>query len=294
MKNQLFSALKVIPKNHLSFIIGELVHRPLPGVLGALSVKAFAKKYKINLDEAEKNISEYKTIGDLFTRKLKPGARPILGGVVHPADSAISQSGVAADGIMIQAKGKTYTVEKLLQSQELADKFREGFYITYYLCPTDYHRVHSPVTGVVRQSIYIPGELWPVNSWSVNNIRELFSVNERVVTIIETGKGPVAVVMVGATNVGKMTVSYDPQIVSNDLISPLRGGIGQKLKSLTNKSLRPIVRSKTYDGFPISAGDELGIFHMGSTVVLLYAKDFFDQDPGPLSGAVKMGTPLFP
>ncbi|MBX9766605.1 MAG: archaetidylserine decarboxylase, partial [Bdellovibrionales bacterium] len=167
-----------IPKNQLSQIVGKLVETKLPGPLAGASVKAFAKYYNINLSEAEKPVGEYRSIADLFTRRLKAGARPVQGSLVHPCDAVISESGFASDGILIQAKGLTYSLEALLADWELAERFRSGLYATYYLCPTDYHRVHSPVTGSVKKAIYVPGTLWPVNTWSVQRVRNLFAINE--------------------------------------------------------------------------------------------------------------------
>ena len=239
--------------------------------LGAWPVKAFAAYYKIRLDEAEFPIQQYKTINALFTRRLKSGIRPIESDVVHPVDSTISQHGPIYNNTIIQAKGRAYRTSDLLQSEEMAAAFEGGYYITYYLCPTDYHRIHSPVAGQIIESQHIPGKLWPVNSWSVNSIKDLFAINERVNAYIQTGKGMVVSVMVGATNVGKITLAYDKTIVSNQLKN-----------FLTIKKYQP--------GIPIEAGGELGTFNMGSTVVQLYSKDFL-QGRAPLvkEGPVKLG-----
>jgi phosphatidylserine decarboxylase len=263
----------VLPKNQLSHITGKLVSLKLPGPIGNLTTKSFANFYKINLDEAELPVEQYKSISELFTRKLKAGVRPIKGEVVHPADSQITEEGVISEGVLVQAKGKTYTIADLLKLPDVAAQFRNGYFATYYLCPTDYHRVHSPVSGEIVGSHLIPGQLWPVNSWSVNNVRDLFAVNERVVTLIKTSKGVVAVVMVGATNVGQITMSYDSQIKSNSSLSLNRKD--------EHRSYSPSIK--------IQAGDELGVFHMGSTVIMVYPPDFFGKDFRMRRGYVKMG-----
>src|SRR5690606_21741857 len=132
-----------------------------------------------------------------------------------------------------------------------------GGYLTYYLCPTDYHRVHSPVSGQLLHALHVPGTLWPVNAMSVQQTEELFLVNERLVMELKTPQGPVFVVMVGATNVGQMSASFDPKIVTNR---------------------RVLAGRKDYDPpISIKVGEELGIFHMGSTVVVLYPPGFLKE-----------------
>ncbi len=285
MKESLFSLfIRTVPKIWLSHLVGYLVHLNLPGALRSWSLRAFANKYNINMEEAEYPLEHYHSIGDLFTRKLKKGLRPVEGDLVHPADSEMTQGGgfieddKSSGGQLIQCKGKSYSVESLLGSREKAQKYHSGFYCTYYLCPTDYHRVHSPVTGVIRGAAHIPGSLWPVNSWSVNNIDNLFAVNERVVTYIETAKGTVALIMIGATNVGKITMSYDKTLVTNR--------VGQSKK---------MVSKKYEQGISMAAGEEAGIFHMGSSAVVLYPSSYGDVlNDKSLSfrGSVLMGQSL--
>lgn len=249
--------LYLLPKNSLSRLVGFLVHLQLPRPLATWSIRTFGNFYKINLSEAEKPPEAYKSIGDFFVRRLKEGLRPLgAGPVVHPADSRISQAAAITEGKLVQAKGKMYSLQGLLCADDEAEvlkKYQGGFFATYYLCPTDYHRVHSPVTGAITSVTHVPGALWPVNEWSVGRIEELFCVNERVIIEIQTESGPVTVVMVGATNVGKMSLSFEPQILSNQSHV---------------KSPQRIVYSPQK---PVKKGDELGAFHMGSTVVMVYS-----------------------
>jgi phosphatidylserine decarboxylase len=236
--------LQWVPKKALSRFTGWVVHLKLPWPFGPWSVRWFARRYRINLQEAEKPIAEYLTIAALFTRRLKKGIRPVGKGLVlNPCDATINQSGRISNETLIQAKSKTYTTRELLGDNEFAKRFEGGLYAVYYLCPTDYHRVHSPVDGKIMGSWRLGGTLWPVNEWSVENIEKLFVINERVVTKIETANGFAAVVMVGATNVGKITLSFAPHI---------------------NKSYEPPI--------PIARADEFGIFHMGSTVIVLFER----------------------
>jgi len=268
--------LYFLPKKWLSFWIGKLVHLKLPRPLATWSILAFANRYKIRLDEAEKSVSEYQSIGDFFVRRLKPGIRPISESpLVHPADSRISQIGVIQEGQCIQAKGKTYSLEKLCGDQALAKLFQQGLFVTYYLCPTDYHRVHSPVDGEINRAIHIPGHLWPVNAWSTENIEDLFAVNERVVVQMESRLGPCLLIFVGATNVGQIRLRFDPSMVTNICSSPKQG------------------QTQTYTpALPVQKGEELGAFHMGSTVVMVYPKTIATQreDWQDFSGkSVKLG-----
>ncbi len=254
--------IPVLPKNDLSHAVGKIVHTKLPGSLGRKSVGMFARYYNINLEEAEHGLEDYPSIGALFTRKLKEGLRPVGKGIVHPADALITEAAPIKDGQAIQAKGRTYSVAGLLGGGPYSENFNDGAFVTYYLCPTDYHRVHSPVDGKIIWSNHIPGALWPVNEWSTQKIPNLFNVNERIAVVIESERGLVALVMVAATNVGNMSMTFDPSITTK-----VRRG-----------SRKP--HPKTYaPGVTVSRGEEVGIFHMGSTVVMLYA-------PGVLQGAV--------
>lgn len=255
--------------------MGKLVHLRLPPPLALWTVRWFAKRYRIDLQEAELPIESYLSIGELFTRKLKAGLRPLGGDVVHPADSSLTQRGRIEKGQLLQVKGSPYSVEDFLNDPEAAVKWEGGHYLTYYLCPTDYHRVHSPVHGFVKTIKYIPGNLWPVNEWSVSHILRLFARNERLIFYIQTQRGTVALVMVGATNVGKMTVSFDPEMQTNQCSS------------------RQVIQ-KNYDPpQELNSGEELGIFHMGSTVVMLYPPGFFRSEIKPGGPAsVRVGEEL--
>lgn len=269
--------MPILPKDDLSHWVGRLAHQRLPGRLGRSSVELFAKAYDINMAEAEYPLEHYQSIGELFSRRLKPGARPIgLGPVVHPADSQITEAGRIEEQTLIQAKGLDYKVTELLRSPYFSAAFEGGAFFTYYLCPTDYHRVHSPVDGRIVWSCHVPGEFWPVNSWSVRNVSQLFSRNERVVVMMETPRGKAALVMVAATNVGNMSMAFDPQISTKDRLGERH------------------VRERVYDpGVAVAKGAEIGAFNMGSTVIMLYEKGVVESDPQLYRNRhVKMGQAL--
>ncbi len=270
LKKLLFT---ILPKNLISHLTGILVHWNLPQPLANWSKSWFIRRYKLRMNEAELPLENYRSIGEVFTRKLKPGLRPIGSGFVHPADGALSQFGDLFDGQMLQAKNKMYSVGYFLGDAEKAQGYKDGKFLTYYLCPTDYHRVHSPEAGQIISCVHIPGRLWPVNPWSVENVSQVFAVNERVVIYLKTVRGVIAIVMVGATNVGKMTMSFDSEIVSN----------ASHWRNRTEKIYtQPIA---------IAKGQELGIFNMGSTVIVVTPKNYFDNFK-PTLGAVIMGQSL--
>ena len=268
--------LKIIPKNLLSRVVGEIVSLKKPEFLARGLRDWFVRNYHINMDEAEFSINAYPSLSQLFTRRLKVGARPLGAGLVHPCDANLTCVEMIESDTLIQAKGRHYNLNQLLGADEqtpVGEVFLGGAHLVYYLCPTDYHRVHSPIDGEVTQVVHVPGRLWPVNSWSVANIPNLFSINERVIFHIRTALGPVALVMVGATNVGKISVSFDPEIITNQR---------QISEVPFIKSYTPAIR--------LNKGDELGIFHMGSTVVLLYGPGMLNVLPP--TGPVRMGVSL--
>lgn len=269
-----YSILYVLPKNLISYLFGLLAQISWPGFVVREVIRGFAKIYKIDLYEAEREVPEYKNLDDFFTRKLKTGIRPIGKGVVHPADSNLTQLGKMGGETLIQAKGMTYSLKDFLQNEALSERLKNGYFFLYYLCPTDYHRVHSPVDGKITDIHYIPGKLWPVNAWSTRNIKNLFAINERVVINMETAEGVCSFVMVGATNVGKMTLTFDKDVITNKFLD------------------RNPIKKKYDQPISVSKGDDLGAFHMGSTVVMVYEKSFFGSNPQFVSGQVRMGESL--
>jgi phosphatidylserine decarboxylase len=246
----MYRYLRYVPKNHLSRFMGRLVHARLPRPLSRRLVKWFADTYQIDVGAAGKDLHDYESIGHFFTRDLREGLRPIEGELVSPVDGVLRNYGMITDGRIEQVKGKTYTVESFLGDPELARRFTNGAFFNLYLSPQDYHHVHTPVGGKIVRSVHIPGKLWPVNDWSLANVNELFSINERVVTYVECAFGLVAVVMIGATNVGKISVVYDT-FISN---------AGDNDRTVA-RNYEPAI--------DIAVGARLGTFHMGSSVVML-------------------------
>lgn len=268
-------ALGLLPKNMWSRAIGRLAHMRLPEPVAHATVKGFAKLYDIAVDEAEEPLSAYSSIGDFFTRRLKPGARPIdrrPGFAVSPADGHVLNSGRLEDGVLIQAKGRDFRVADLLRDEALGAQFTGGSWITVYLSPQDYHRVHHPVEGSITQSRYMPGHLWPVNRLGVEYVEDLFCVNERLATFVDGPMGLTCTIMVGATSVGKITTAYDPELE-------------------TNRGL-PAADKRYGDGLQVARGDELGTFHLGSTAIVLFADPSVDVLALADGSAVRMGQPI--
>ncbi len=223
-------------------------------------IRRFAAAFDLNLDEATRPLEDYESLLDLFTRRLRPEARPIDSApmsLVSPVDARVGAFGAVRDGMLLQAKGMPYTLSSLLGGEEEARMFEGGRFLTLYLSPRDYHRIHVPESGELAETRYEPGTLWPVNPPAVRRIPSLFAVNERVVTTLDATWGRVAVVMVGATNVGRMRLSY-MDLVTNSGGQPFR------------RRHEPPLR--------VERGDELGVFELGSTVILVVQGRGFDWE----------------
>ncbi len=268
--------MRLLPKSALSTAVGLATRSPAPSKLHQAAIRLFAKQYKVNLDEAERSIVEYPTFAQFFTRKLKPGSRTIdmaPEAVASPCDGAVSEFGTIEGGKCLQAKGLSFPVDKLLGDARRAIDFEGGQFITIYLSPRDYHRFHAPVAGSVTGYTYLPGEFWPVNSASVKFKDALFAINERLVTWLSSPDfGLVAYVAVGATCVSRIHASYDD-------ITTHTGG-----KETAHQYERLI---------PIEKGGEIGMFEMGSTVVMLFEKNRIRFDPELAPGvSVRLGERL--
>jgi phosphatidylserine decarboxylase len=201
------------------------------------------------------NLDDYPNFNSFFTRHLKPELRPIGNDCVAPVDGCISQIGDIHSDILLQAKGFNYTLDALLGgSKDLAAAFQNGKFATIYLAPKDYHRVHIPLDGTLRETIYIPGQLFSVNQQTVNGVPDLFSRNERLVCIFDTKLGSMAVIFVGAMLVGNIVTAWDA--------------------TPTSKSITRLTYPQGSQPAPtFKKGEELGYFTMGSTVILLFPND---------------------
>ena len=260
----------------LSRFTGRLSDLRLPRAVLVPAIRAYARAFGADLAEAALPPEAYTSFNAFFTRRLREGARPIADGagvVVSPSDSRLNAIGpVPADGRLEQVKGSSYSIEALLGSAEDAVPFLRGVHATLYLSPAMYHRVHSPVDGRVVAWRYVPGRLFPVNAAGVRSIPGLFTRNERVALFVDTeAHGPAAVVLVGAANVGRVSLAF--------------------ADSSTNRG-RAAGLVVPPQPVAFRRGDEVGAFNLGSTVVLLLA----DAGLAPAAATgdlVRVGQPLW-
>lgn len=220
-------------------------------------MRRFIHRFGVDMSEAaQPDPAAYANFNAFFTRTLRDGARPLANesdAVACPVDGTVSQAGAIAEGRIFQAKGQSFTAMELLgNNAELAAQFDNGAFTTLYLSPRDYHRIHMPLAGTLTQMIHIPGRLFSVNPPTTRAVPRLFARNERVAAIFDTLAGPMAVIMVGALNVGSIETVWAGEV------TPPRGRVIRNW----NYQDRKIVLDK---------GAELGRFNMGSTVILLFA-----------------------
>jgi phosphatidylserine decarboxylase len=274
------SMWRIVPKRAVSDAIGWGASRGIPRGLRRLMLSRFAAAYGIDVAEAEKPLEDYAGFDDFFTRRLRPDARPIANepnGIVSPADGVVVECGLATAGQLIQAKGTLFSLAELLGDDQIAARLEGGAYLITYLSPKDYHRVHSPVAGRVIGWRHLPGSLFSVGAKSVACEPGLFVRNERLVTLIEMeGGGLCAVVMVAAIGVGHVTVSYDPDVATHQ-----------------RQFARAAVSHRFYDQpRPIGRGEELGIFHLGSTTIAVFEPGRAVLGEFPAGTSMKMGISI--
>ena len=248
-----------LPQAALSRSLGRLADVPLPRALRRPVLGRFARAVGANLSEVEKPIEDYPTLNQFFVRRLRKGARvwpSDPAAVASPVDGIVGTVGQIEAGTAVQAKGRPYAVADLLGDAAEARTFEEGCFITLYLSPRHYHRVHAPAGGSIPLARHVPGTLFPVNAPSVAHVAELFARNERVLCLIDSPTGRAAVVAVGAYNVARISTAFDPSWTgARDWVSNRR---------------EPPPRERRYDPpVQVERGQELMAFHLGSTVILL-------------------------
>jgi phosphatidylserine decarboxylase len=250
LKKKVFiQAQRIVPQQKLSRVVGKVAASENP-IVKNIVIQAFKAQYGIDMSIAEQsNALKFKSFNEFFTRSLKSGARQIdanANSIISPADGAISQLGKIDDGDIFQAKGQSFSVEKLIGDPQLAAPFKNGEFATVYLSPKDYHRVHMPFAGTLTETLYIPGELFSVNQTTAENIPGLFARNERMVCLFDTDVGRMAVVLVGA------------MIVAG-------------IETVATGKVKPTGRLElNHHNLALAKGDELGRFYLGSTAVVLF------------------------
>ena len=271
--------LRLYPKKLGSAAVGWAAARPMPALVRQRVLGTFARTYHLNMAEAEHPLEAYPSLQALFTRRLKPGLRPqdapAPGFVNSPVDGRIVGSGRIRTGLAIQAKGLPYQIAELLKQDPDPGRFEGGYYLTLYLSPQDYHRIHVPIQGVVTAVGRVEGELWPVNDASTQHVPRLYERNRRA-TWMALGQGPdegleVAAVLVGATHVGGVLI--DDRWLGGRAL-PADGG---------------------FPTGPLACepGQDLGTFQFGSTVVLLIGGPLAGRwEPLRTQGATRVGQQL--
>ncbi len=277
MNEKLFLSFQhLVPQHLLSRAVGKLAQSRI-GFLKNPFITWFAKRYDVNMDEAQcSNPLEFQSFNDFFTRALKPGARPIDSDedtIVSPADGVISQCGDISNGTLLQAKGKHFSLVNLLGGDDkAAEAFQEGSFCTVYLSPKDYHRVHMPLAGTLTRMLHVPGKLFSVNQLTSENVDSLFARNERVVCFFETEAGPMALVLVGAMIVASVDTVWAGQVCP---------GRVQRV-DVDYRNHAPAIA--------IGKGEEMGRFKVGSTVVAVFGPGVasFEKNIAAAS-TIKMG-----
>jgi phosphatidylserine decarboxylase len=245
----------VIPQHALSVVMHALTRSQVKWFKNTF-ISFITWKFNVNLSEAAvSDKAYYASFNAFFTRELRPGIRPIAEGkdvIVSPVDGAISQLGPIIEQSIVQAKGRSYSVEELLGGDKtLAEQYKHGQFATIYLSPRDYHRIHMPIAGKLKSMRYVPGKLFSVNPRTARAVPRLFARNERLICVFDTELGDVTLVLVGAIFVGSMETVWSGQV------TPPYG------KTIENW---------TYEGdeaLSFEKGQEMGRFNMGSTVVML-------------------------
>ena len=246
----------LMPKQAMTQLAGHLANAEW-GRFTTWVIKRFVKRYQVNMAEAvHADPAHYKSFNEFFTRPLKEGVRPVADSPwVCPVDGAISQCGPIDKDQIFQAKGHHYSTRALVGGDELlAALFHNGHFATLYLSPRDYHRIHMPIAGQLLRMIHVPGDLFSVNPTTARGVPGLFARNERVVCEFETEKGPMVLVLVGATIVGSMATVWHGQV------NPPRPGMVREWRYETQ-------------AVQLQKGEEMGRFLLGSTVVMLFPQN---------------------
>lgn len=264
MSRTFIRAQHLAPQHGLSKFAGRIADSTAPWLKDRL-IRRFIAAYDVDMAEAAEPASAYPTFNAFFTRALKPGARPLADAarfVLSPADGAVSQIGPISGGRIVQAKARDYSVAELLGGDpEHAAHFEGGRFVTIYLSPKDYHRVHMPAAGTLRQTRYVPGDLFSVNAVTAEGVERLFARNERLACLFDTPLGAMASVMVGAMIVAGIETVWSGRVAPHG---------------------RKVEENSFADGPQFAAGDEMGRFYLGSTVVLLF-------EPGKIEWLDELG-----
>jgi phosphatidylserine decarboxylase len=271
----------LLPQRLLTAVVHRLSRISTPWFKNLL-IRAFIAHFEVDMSEAgEADPRRYSDFNQFFTRALRSGSRPIAEGetlLCCPVDGMVSQVGAMAGESLLQAKGQLFSLRQLLAGEEeLARVFRNGQFVTLYLSPRDYHRIHMPLQGQLLEMIHVPGRLFSVSPATTRLVPELFARNERLISVFSTAAGSMALVLVGAINVACI------ETVWAGSITPPRG---VKLRQWRYPGTGPQAVS-------LGKGAEMGRFNLGSTVIVLFAPGVMRWDPAiAVDAQVRMGQKL--
>jgi len=267
----------LLPQHILSRLVAKIANCRVRSIKNFV-ISQYCKFYNIDMtDMSEPDPINYSTFNDFFTRALKSGARPITNDekvIISPVDGKIWQIGKINDNLLINAKGKGFTLEQLLVDKENSIRFRNANFAVLYLAPSDYHRIHMPINGKLSSMRYVPGKLFSVNPKIVDYIPDVFAKNERVILTFDTVFGSMVMILVGAIIVGSIETTWAGVIMPN------------KQKSITNWDYAD-------QEISFAHGSEIGRFKLGSTVILLFPEGVMQWNKALQKDAsIKMGQSL--
>lgn len=272
--------IRMLPRRGLSRLVGWFARRRVPGFLLRPLLRVYAKAYGANLEESARPLEDFRSVTDFFTRTLKDGVRPMPAdpaAIASPCDGTAAMSGTVEDGTLLQVKGHSYALADLLGDAEEAAAFEGGTYAVLYLAPGDYHRYHWPFDGTLDTVRHIRGDLWPVNERAVASVERLFAVNERVVCLgnVRTAAGAAggrfAYIPVGALNVGSIKLAFH---------------------ELRTNRLGKVAAQRWPVAVDAARGDAFGLFELGSTIVMVLAKDAGALTPPAAGTTIRVGEPI--
>jgi phosphatidylserine decarboxylase len=248
--------LRALPRKRLSWALGRIARVEAPDPIVRAALRVYCRVYGVELSDYVVPPGGFATFDDFFTRKIRPGSRPIdpdPAALLSPADGRLEDLGRIEERSRLTVKGRPYDVAELLGDPGARSEFAGGSYAIVYLSPRDYHRVHAPISGEVTALRHIGGTLFPVNSIGLRHVPNLFARNERVVCHQRSERhGRVVSILVGAIGVGRISVSFDDSVLTN---------------SGRQDGLRVYADNPPW----LERGQELGMFHLGSTVIVLVA-----------------------
>jgi phosphatidylserine decarboxylase len=273
---------RLLPQHGISRLVLAATRSRSPAFKNTL-IRLFVRGFRPDMSDAvETEPTSYASFNDFFTRALRPGTRPIDAdprALVSPVDGTVSEAGLLTEDRLLQAKGHDYTLRALLAGNAAWERtFAGGSFATIYLAPYNYHRIHMPLAGELRESFYVPGKLFSVNRTTAQLVPGLFSINERVFCGFDAGGMPWAIILVGALNVGSMATVWHGDVTP------------RKHREVTSLPVRDSMGPATLAPLALAKGDEMARFNMGSTVILLLPRGAVAWDSSLVAGrTLKMG-----